>query len=233
MIRLFKFFFSIFLLLVLVIVADRFAARVAGQVVADRIKASQHLTTTPTVKINGFPFLTQLMNGSYDDVDASAADVRNGNVRATSLTLHLHGVHVTAMDVLTQSVKTISVDRADGSVLLSYADINALVKADGVKVTPGKNGVVTVAGSVVVGGQTFKGSGSGSVEATAAGIKVTISGLKAAGVPAAVTALLRTKLSFLIPNTSLPYGIKVKTVVVSATGVDVGAAADAFVIPVR
>ena len=232
MIRLFKFFFSIFLLVVLLLVADRFAARVAGQVVADRIKASQHLTTPPTVKIKGFPFLTQLVNGRYDDVDASAVDIRNGKVRATALTLHLYGVHVTATDVLSQSVKTIAVDRADGSVQLSYADINALVKPDGVTVKAGKDGVVTVSGSVVVAGRRFKGSGSGSVEATPAGMKVTISGLKAAGVPAAVTSLLVSKLSFVIPNTSLPYGIKVKTVVVNPTGVDVGAAADAFVIPV-
>ena len=60
MIRLFRLGFSLVLLVVLLVVADRLAARVAGQVVADRIKASQHLTTTPKVSVKGFPFLTQL-----------------------------------------------------------------------------------------------------------------------------------------------------------------------------
>ena len=122
----------------LLVVADRFAARVAGQVVADRIKASQHLTATPSVSIKGFPFLTQLAAGSYDHVDASAADLHNGEVRATSLHLHLYGVHVSAADVLQQSVKTIAVNHADGDVLLTYADINALVASDGVTVKPAR-----------------------------------------------------------------------------------------------
>jgi hypothetical protein len=232
MIRLFRFFFSIFLLAGLLLVADRFAARVAGQVVADRIKASQHLTTTPSVSIKGFPFLTQLAAGSYDHVDATAVDVRHGEVRATALTLHLYGVRVSAADVLGQSVKTIPVNHADGDVVLSYVDLNALVKADRVTVKASADGALTVTGSVVLAGQTFKGSGTGAVAATHDGIRVTISDLRTPGLPAAVTALLRTKLSFLIPNTSLPYGIKVQSVDVTATGVTVVAHAGAFVIPV-
>ena len=47
-----------------------------------------------------------------------------------------------------------------------------------------------------------------------------------------MTALLRTKLSFVIPNSSLPYGIKVRSVAAASTGVTVQAAAGAFVIPV-
>ncbi len=232
MIRLVKFFFSIFVLIVLLVVADRLGARVAGQVVADRIKASQHLTTTPTVSIKGFPFLTQLIKGDYDHVDASAVDIRNGDVRATSLTLHLYGVHVKVADVLGQSVKTIPVDHADGDVALGWADIDTLVKPEWVTVTPGADGVVTVSGSVVVAGQTYKGSGVGSVSATPDGLKVTISHLKAAGLSAIVKALLMDKLSFVIPNSDLPYGIKVKTVASTATGVSVGASAAGFVIPV-
>jgi hypothetical protein len=217
---------------VLLVVADRFAARVAGQVVADRIKASQHLTTTPEVSVKGFPFLTQLVAGRYDHVDATAEDVKHGNVRATSLILHLYGVHVSVADVLGQSVKTIAIDRANGSVLLSYADINALTKASGVKVVPGTGGTVGVSGTVVVGGQKVKGSGVGSVDATADGIRVTVSQLKTPGLSSTLTRLLLNKLTFVIPNSDLPYGIKVKTVDMSSLGADVGASAGAFVIPV-
>ena len=79
------------------------------------------------------------------------------------------------------------------TVVLSYADINALVKADGVTVQPAADGAVTVTGSVVVAGHRFKGSGVGSLAATRTGIKVTISDLKSSGLTAAVTALLRTR----------------------------------------
>jgi hypothetical protein len=232
MIRLFKLAFSLVFLLVLLVVADRLAARVAGQVVADQIKSNQHLTTTPKVDVRGFPFLTQLVNGTYDDVDATALDLHSGKVNATSLTLHLHGVHLKAQDVVSQSVKQIPVDRADGTVLLSYADVNALAKPAGITVALGKDGLVTVTGSVKVAGQSIKGSGTGSVSAVPTGIKVTVTDLRTPGLPAAVTSLLVSKLTFVIPNSSLPYGVTVQTVRADATGVTVSGATGPFTIPV-
>jgi hypothetical protein len=232
MIRLFKLAFSLVFLLVLLVVADRLAARVAGQVVADRIKASQHLTTTPEVTVDGFPFLTQLVRGTYDQVDASAVDINRGKVRASSLSLHLHGVHLKAADVLSQSVKAISVDRADGTVVLSYADVNALVQPEGIKVTPAKNGSLVVSGSVKLAGQTVKGSGTGSVAAVPAGIQVTVSNIKAAGLSSSLTSLLVSKLSFVIPTSSLPYGVSVQSVHAAADGVTVTAVSGPFTIPV-
>jgi hypothetical protein len=232
-IRLFKLGFSVVFLLVLLVVADRLSARVASQVVADRIKSSQHLTTTPSVSVAGFPFLTQLFRGTYNEVDASAVNIDTDNVKAASLSLHLHGVHLKVADVLSQSVKTISVDRADGTVVLSYADVNALVKPEGIKVALAKDGSILVSGSVKVAGQTVKGSGTGTVSAVPAGIKVTVSNLKAAGLSSAVTSLLVSKLSFVIPTSSLPYGVTVQSVRADATGVTVTAVSGPFTIPVR
>jgi hypothetical protein len=232
-IRLFKLAFSLVLLLVLLVVADRLAARVAGQVVADRIKASQHLTTTPKVTIEGFPFLTQLWHGDYGQVDATAQDIARDDVRATSLTLHLHGVHVKIGDVMSQSVKAIPVDHADGTVTLSYADVNALVKTAGITVDAAANGQVKVIGTVEVLGHKVKASGLGSLAADPAGIKVTVSQVKAAGLTPTITSLLVQKLSFVIPTTSLPYAPTVEAVSADSTGVTVTADLAAFSIPVQ
>lgn len=233
MIRLFKLGFSLVLLLVLLVVADRLAARVAGQVVADRIKASQHLTTTPKVTVEGFPFLTQLWNGDYGQVDATATDIARANVRASALTLHLHGVHVSASDVVTQSVKAIPVDRADGTVKLSYADINALVHHAGVTVDAAEAGQVKVTGTVTVLGRRIRASGLGSLSAGPAGVTVTVGDIRAAGLTPAVTSLLVQKLSFVIPTSSLPYGVKVQAVTADSTGVTITAALSSFSIPVQ
>ena len=232
MIRLFKLAFSLFFLLVLLVVADRLSARVAGQVVADQIKSNQHLATTPKVSIGGFPFLTQLVQGHYDEVDASAVNLDKDKVHAASLTLHLHGVHLKVADVLSQSVKEISVDSADGTVVLDLADLNALAKTEGVSVKAAKNGGITVVGSVKVAGQTIKGSGTGSVTAVPTGIQITVSNLTAAGLPSAVTSLLVQKLTFVIPSSSLPYGVTVQSARVTGTDVIVTATSGAFTIPV-
>jgi hypothetical protein len=231
-IRLFKLGFSLVFLLVLLVVADRLAAGVAGQVVADQIKSSEHLAETPKVSVEGFPFLTQLVAGKYDQVDATAKNIQQGNVRASVLTLHLHGVHLSATDVLSQSVKDIRVDGADGSVLLSYADVNALAKRQGLTVTPGAAGEFSVTGSVTALGRTIKGSGTGSVSAVPTGIQVTVSNLKATGLTSAVTSLLVSKLSFVIPTSSLPYGVTVEQVRADPTGFTVSALRGPFTIPV-
>jgi hypothetical protein len=231
-IRLFKLGFSLVFLLVLLVVADRLAAGVAGQVVADQIKSSEHLAETPKVSVEGFPFLTQLVTGKYDQVDATANNIAQGDVRASVLTLHLHGVHLKAADVLSQSVKDIPVDGADGTVLLSYADVNALAKPQGLTVTPGTAGDFTVSGSVKVLGQTIKGSGTGAVSAVPSGIQVTVSHLKVAGLSSAVTSGLVNKLSFVIPTSSLPYGVKVQQVRSDPTGFTVSVESGPFTIPV-
>jgi hypothetical protein len=174
-----------------------------------------------------------MWNGDYDQVDATATDIARDDVRASALVLHLHGVHVSASDVVTQSVKAIPVDRADGTVKLSYADINALVRGAGITVDAAEAGQVKVTGTVTVLGRRVRASGLGSLRAGPAGITVTVGDVKAAGLTPAVTSLLVQKLSFVIPTRSLPYGVRVEAVSADSTGVTVTAALSSFSIPVQ
>jgi hypothetical protein len=232
MIRLFRLAVSLVLLLVLLVVADRLAASVAASVVAGRIQASQHLAAKPKVEVRGFPFLTQLIKGRYTEVDATATDLRRGDVRATSVSLHLYGVRLSAGDVLTKAVKAIPVERADGSLMLTVADLNALAHKEGVTVASSADGTLTVTGSVTVAGHTVKGSGRASVAAVSGGIKVTVSDVTTPGLPSAVASLLKTKLAFTIPTDDLPFGITVQSAATTPQGVQVDASAGAFTIPV-
>lgn len=232
MIRLLKLGISFVVLLVLLLVADRLAARVAGQVVADRIKDNQHLTTTPKVVISGFPFLTQMAKGSYDEVHATAVDVPLGKFQASVLDLHLYGVQLKAKDVITQSVKAIPVDRATGTVTFTYADLNQALKGEHVTLEPAAEGGVKVSGSVTVAGHKLSGSGVGSLAAAPGGIRVTVTDLNGTGLTRVVAGLLDQRLSFVIPTTELPYGLKVASVETTPVGLVATAAIGSFTIPV-
>jgi hypothetical protein len=58
----------------LFVAADRLAVHFAEGEVADRLKTQEGLTTTPSVDIKGFPFLTQVAGGELDDVEVGMKD---------------------------------------------------------------------------------------------------------------------------------------------------------------
>lgn len=140
------------LVVLLVLVAlfvglDRLAAYGAERVVAQRLQSSEGLAAPPDVRIAGFPFLTQAFAGDYRSVSASVRDLRRDGLTVSRVTVHLDGVHVPLSSVLHQSVSRLPVDRADGQVLVTYADINAFLAGRGLTVAPALGGQVHITGS--------------------------------------------------------------------------------------
>jgi hypothetical protein len=70
--------------------AEASAEEYARGVVSDMLQAS----TTPSVDIQGFPFLTQVARGTLDSVTASAAGARLGGVAVTDVAIDARGVLV-------------------------------------------------------------------------------------------------------------------------------------------
>lgn len=112
------------LLVVLLVVADRVGAVVAAHVLADKIQTDEHLPSRPDVSIGGFPFLTQAIAGNYSDVTVTVHGLTVSGVPVSTLVAHLHGVHVSASAAIKGDVHRVPVDRADGRVVLSFADLN-------------------------------------------------------------------------------------------------------------
>ncbi|MEU3184668.1 DUF2993 domain-containing protein [Streptomyces sp. NPDC006923] len=116
------------ILLILVIVfgglfvaADRAAVYFAEGQVADKIKSSQGLTTDPQVSIKGFPFLTQILGSSLDEVDISldgvSASADGHNVEVTDVQAELRDVTIDS------SFSSATAATANGSAHISYADL--------------------------------------------------------------------------------------------------------------
>nr|WSZ96756.1 DUF2993 domain-containing protein [Streptomyces sp. NBC_00857] len=116
------------ILLILVVVfgglfvaADRGAVYFAEGQVAERIKSSQGLSSDPQVSIKGFPFLTQVLNSSLDQVDISidgvSASADGHDVQVTEVKAELKDVKIDS------SFSSATAARATGAAHISYGDL--------------------------------------------------------------------------------------------------------------
>ena len=221
------------LLLLLLLAVDRVAVRVADHVLAQRIKTSQHLGQLPTVRIGGFPFLTQVLAGHYTHVSTDLTGLTRNGLRISALHVRLDGVHLNAGQALHRTLDSIPVDHAVGDIQVSYTDLNSLLRPQGITVGPAGNGGLAVIGTVDVAGLSVAGKAVGTPTVIPAGVRVTVSQISADGVPAALTALLGDSFAFTIPTNGLPYRLSVRSVTVTDTGLDITAGADNLNLPAR
>ncbi|MEU6062324.1 DUF2993 domain-containing protein [Streptomyces sp. NPDC047097] len=131
----------------LFVLADRLAVKYAESEVADRVKASRGLSSTPEVSIKGFPFLTQVAGRELEQVDIglTGAEASAGG----------RAVRITEMDASLRDVRIQgNFDRAiaataTGTARISYGDLAAAAQED-VTLAYGDDGKVKLTGSIEV-----------------------------------------------------------------------------------
>ena len=126
---------TLLVLVAVLVVVDRVAVSAAQRDVARRLQVEQHLAHRPDVSIRGFPFLTQMVAGRYDEVDVTVRGLHAGPLAVTRLVAHLHGVHVSIGDVVRQHVSRVPIDRASAEVVLSFGDLNAFLARDSARIS--------------------------------------------------------------------------------------------------
>ena len=113
--------------IVVVLVALDFGARVVAQnVMATKIE-QQGLSRKPTVTISGFPFLTQVAAKDFSQVNISATDLTAGPVTITKVNATAHGIRLNSFAFNSGTISTVS-----GTALISFASLgDALSKQVG------------------------------------------------------------------------------------------------------
>ncbi|WP_425831242.1 DUF2993 domain-containing protein [Streptomyces fractus] len=123
----------------LFVAADRVAVHFAEGKAADKIRTSEGLGQTPDVSINGFPFLTQVADGTLDDVELGIQDFEakggksdSAGIRIADLKAELHGVKFDS------SYSSATADSATGTARIDYDELLKAVKKEGpAQVAPG------------------------------------------------------------------------------------------------
>src|SRR6266511_3481877 len=123
-------------LLALALVADRVAVRVAQSAVATRMQSDLKLPDKPAVRVHGFPFLTQLFGGRYDDVEVTARGVTAQQFTDLTVYAKLRGLHVPFSEVVSgESVRVAGTLTVFGQTFSASAHARAEVRDGTVIVT--------------------------------------------------------------------------------------------------
>ncbi|MEU9586609.1 LmeA family phospholipid-binding protein [Streptomyces werraensis] len=119
------------------VIVDRVAVHFAEGEAADRVRASEGLASTPDVDIRGFPFLTQVLGGSFDELRVGISDYEAGageggrTIRIADLRADLRGVEFSG------DFGSAVADSATGTATVAYDELLRNAKAEPTQVAPG------------------------------------------------------------------------------------------------
>jgi hypothetical protein len=110
----------------LVVAADRGLHAYAERRVARELQTSLSTTGTPTVDIQGFPFLTQVATNHFRRVDVTASDV-SGSDRSGRPGITVQSLQAQLYDVRTaERYRRITAGRLEGQATVGYAALDAV-----------------------------------------------------------------------------------------------------------
>ncbi len=111
----------------LLVAADFGAAALAESGVSRQMRAQLGLADDPSVRINGFPFLTQAVAGRYSSVNVDASRIEVGQLQELSVTAQLRDVDAPLSMLLGSGEKTLRVREVEGTVRVPATDVERLV----------------------------------------------------------------------------------------------------------
>jgi hypothetical protein len=214
--------------------ADFAAARIFEGRVTEALQQEYDLGRRPVVQVRDFPFLPHLAPGRFSTIDLAATDATARGINAAHLKLTLHGVRV-PREVMRGEPGRITVDRADGTIELSEAEVNRLLadRLQGGRLAIGQDGV-QVRTQLQVLGQPLDLLVTGRLGARDGGVTFTPTQIRLGdrALDPAQEELLSSQFTFRVPLPELPAGVRLErvdtrpgTVVLSGRAAGIGVAA--------
>ncbi|WP_395108951.1 DUF2993 domain-containing protein [Actinomadura sp. SCN-SB] len=209
----------------LVVAVDRIGVRIAENEIARQVAAQYALPQRPDVRIHGFPFLTQAVGGEYKQVDVAIGDWKQAGITVRDVTVQMRRIGAALPDIASGNVNNVTVQAATASALVPY-DVLRLRAAEQIKkIQPkGDDLQVDLGGRLL--GVPLSGTAVLSVRATARGIVITPVSVSpsGSGVPIPLS-LVRSRLTWNVPLTSLPVGSRISEIRPTGDGLRVTATA--------
>ncbi|PSL55026.1 Protein of unknown function (DUF2993) [Saccharothrix carnea] len=112
----------------LLVAADFGLAAVGEYQVAQKMREKFGLSEDPSVRINGFPFITQAIGGDYRDIEISATGVPvRDQLRDLEIRANLKHTRIGLSDLLAGNTRDARIDQVRGSVKIKANDLSRLV----------------------------------------------------------------------------------------------------------
>jgi LmeA-like phospholipid-binding len=218
-----KFVILLLILVVVLVAADRISAYVAQRKVASRVAGTYSLPDPPTVTIQGFPFLTQVVAGHYSQVDVALSAVTAGGVEMRDLRARFTGVRAPLARLLGNGPGTVSADDAAATALIPFASVSRRLPL-GITLSP-DGGAVKLSGKIGYLGFEVPVSAAVSLHVTATAIEISPRNVTVGGTVPVPPGPLGSRLAIALPVHDLPMHLKVTSVRVTDGGFEVSASA--------
>ncbi|GAB2595369.1 hypothetical protein Aab01nite_26100 [Paractinoplanes abujensis] len=184
--------FIVFLIIVvgLLVALDRFAAGYAERTIGDRVSeqvADQNATSEkPDVTIEGVPFLTQVLDGNYQEIRIQLANLtgpagNNRTVKVAGLDVRARDVNA-PLDTIRSGTGDIVAQTVTGTGTIDYPQLAELIGQPGLKLSE-KDGKLVGSAPLQALGQTFNVSGTATVAVENGVVQVRFSDVTAAELP--------------------------------------------------
>jgi hypothetical protein len=122
--------FTLIVLAILLVIGDRVALAITENEMASQFVANG-FPVKPSVTIEGFPFLTQLVAKDFKKVDISASNIPAGPVTISTLNATITGLHISSFS----SSATARVDHLTATAFISFGALAAAGGLDGTGIT--------------------------------------------------------------------------------------------------
>ncbi|MBV1935295.1 DUF2993 domain-containing protein [Streptomyces sp. BV286] len=132
---------------------DRWALLYAERTAAEKVRDQLKLSAAPEVEIDGFPFVTQVLDKRIDSVSVTVPDVEADRVSLAKVSATATGIRI---DGGLTSIRGASIPRIDGEVLLSFDDLNRELGASQVTFSGHGGDEVRARGTLPVAGHDLK-----------------------------------------------------------------------------
>lgn len=166
---------TILVLAGLIVAADFGTAAAAEYQIAKQLRSEFDLTRDPSVRINGFPFLTQALSGTYRNIDMQATGLPAGPLTDVAVEASMYDVEAALDELMSGSLSTVQIEEVEGRVRIKDTDIGRAIGIEDLRISrPSEKEIRKVIGPEELDGARERagsdgGSGFGSDTSSGSG----------------------------------------------------------------
>ncbi|MQA16517.1 MAG: DUF2993 domain-containing protein [Pseudonocardiaceae bacterium] len=155
---------AILMLAGLVTATDWGVAAAAEYQIAKQLRSEFDLPWDPSVRINGFPFLTQALSGTYRSIDMQATGLPVVPLTEVAVEATIYDVEAPLDKLMSGSLATVQIEEVDGRVQIKDTDIGRAIGIEDLRISrPSEDEIRKVIGTEELDGAKERaGSDTGS-----------------------------------------------------------------------
>jgi len=129
-----KLIIAVLVIVALAVAADFGAAAAAEYTVAKQMRQQLSLARDPSVRINGFPFLTQAVAGHYTSIDVQASGISADPLHDLDVEATLHDVDAPLVEVVSGDLHSVRAAKVDGRIRIKDTDLGRAIGIEDLRI---------------------------------------------------------------------------------------------------